>query len=80
MATIRKGYVVSGFCPIDHSEVSIEIEYSSIPLPYDKEGYRVFFKTNNKCYYLRDKKCEAGNECPIYIGAESQRKAKTRDF
>ena len=78
MATISKNYITHGFCPIDRNDVSIEIEYSSIPLPTDREGYRVFFKTNNRCWHLRDIKCKAGNKCPIYIAAEVKKIEKIR--
>ena len=73
MATLRKIYTEQGYCPIDKCDVSIEIEYSSIPLPTDKSGYRVFFKSNNRCFYLNDGECDAGIECPVFKAAEARK-------
>lgn len=70
MATLSRNYYSSGFCPIDKEDVTIEIEYISIPRPTDERGKRTFTKAHNRCCYLREGKCALGDECGIFKNAQ----------
>ena len=78
MATLSRTYIEHGYCPIDKADVSIEIDYCSIPRPTDKEGYWVFTKAHNRCYYLNDGRCNAGNKCPIFLAAPSSKTERVK--
>lgn len=69
MATRSKKFYEHGYCEIDKNNVTIEIKYISLPKvhPYDKKEY---CKTSNECWYLKNGKCDLGNNCPIYIKAD----------
>lgn len=73
MSTISKRLNVSGFCPIDNENVPIEIEYISFPIPERDRNRRLFIKNSNKCYYLKEGKCDKNKLCPIYQNAEIEK-------
>lgn len=72
MATITDMGVAHGYCIVYKSNVAIRIEYVSIPLPTDRNGYRTFWKNSNQCYYLQEGKCNLRNECEVFKKAEKE--------
>jgi hypothetical protein len=61
-------YSEFGYCSVDKQDVSIEIEYISLPKIYPGDNQQ-FIKNNNYCSYLREGKCNKGKNCNIYKNA-----------
>lgn len=68
MSSINKSFYHDGFCPVDGTNVTIEITYLSVP-KINFSDVQQFCKIKNKCWYLNDGKCKLKQECPIYKDA-----------
>lgn len=69
MPTVRKNISRRGFCKVDQENVSIPIEYVS--LPHDDGDQNIeYVKNNNLCSYLTEGKCRMEKECEIYKNSD----------
>ena len=68
MNTISKKSNAYGYCMVDKHYVHIPIKYISLQLSNKSN----FIKTENKCPYLFEGKCDLGNECQIFKDADNE--------